>query len=178
VHFVPSLMMVNREECGLPFSLDFIKRQLTWTRLYHPHWSVVPLHALGTTGLLLASIALAVWLAIQGDWLAAAVAASACVAYEVGMLALVCGIEHVVRRVVRERGESTSWLSWRTLMRLPAAVLLTQGIQFIAVLLAMFRRQVAWRGVTYRLSGPWDVRMVGYVPYQQPQAAQRTNTSL
>jgi hypothetical protein len=55
---------------------------------------------------------------------------------------------------------------------------LTQGVQFIAVLLAMFRRQVAWRGVTYQMAGPWQIRMVGHVPFQQPLAAQENNTSL
>jgi cellulose synthase/poly-beta-1,6-N-acetylglucosamine synthase-like glycosyltransferase len=38
VHFVPSLMMVNREESPLPAATNWIRRQLTWARLYNPGW--------------------------------------------------------------------------------------------------------------------------------------------
>ena len=49
VKFVPSLMMVNREDCGLGACLSWIRRQLLTARLYHPLWPLVLLHGLGTT---------------------------------------------------------------------------------------------------------------------------------
>ena len=45
-------------------------------------------------------------------------------------------------------------------------------------LLAMFRRRVAWRGVTYQIDGPWDIRMLDYRPYEQPSPSAESNLSL
>ena len=36
IRFVPSLMMVNREECNFAGAFAFLSRQLTWSRLYQP----------------------------------------------------------------------------------------------------------------------------------------------
>jgi cellulose synthase/poly-beta-1,6-N-acetylglucosamine synthase-like glycosyltransferase len=44
VHFVPSLMMVNREESPMPAAVNWIRRQLTWARLYNPGWWLVVGH--------------------------------------------------------------------------------------------------------------------------------------
>ncbi len=57
VKFVPSLMMVNREDCGLGACLSWIRRQLLTARLYHPLWPLVLLHGLGTTLVLAAAVA-------------------------------------------------------------------------------------------------------------------------
>ncbi len=65
VRFVPSLMMVNREDCTFRFSFDFVTRQLTWARLYHPNWPVVVVHAACTTAALAASL-----ITILGGWAA------------------------------------------------------------------------------------------------------------
>ncbi len=178
VKFVPSLMMVNREECSLPFSLDFIKRQLTWTRIYHPNWLPVLLHGLGTAGALIISLVLAVWGLASGAWPLAAWAGGGLLAYLTIMLFLVGWLEVTVRRSVRGHGDRTDWMSFATLAKLVLALPLTQMVHLIAVLLAQFRRYVAWRGVTYHVRGPWEIRMVGYVPFEQPSQPAGSNTSL
>jgi hypothetical protein len=178
VRFVPALMMVNREECELGFSLDFIKRQLTWCRLYHPYWPAVALHAFATMAGLLAVIGIGAWAIARGAWPLALGTGGSLLGY-LGIMLLVVGwMEVSVRRSVRAHGEPATWLAPRTLVRLLLALPLTQIVHCVAVLLAIFRRQVAWRGVTYCVRGRWNVRMAGYVPYQQPVRPAESNTSL
>lgn len=178
VKFVPRLMMVNREECGLPFSFDFIKRQLTWTKIYHPRWLPVVVHAfLSTMVFLLAIVLLVYGMLIQQPqimlWSGGGLAA-----YFASSLVLICVMERAVRRVVRERGEETVSFSVPACLRMLIAIPLTQGIHFVAVLFAMLRRKVAWRGVTYHVRGPWQVEMLDYKPFEQKAFAQDGNTSL
>src|SRR5437868_5569703 len=97
IRFVPSLMMVNREECGVRFSLDFVTRQDLWTMLYHPNRSFVPLHGIGTVLLLIGTLAAAVAALIQQDFVAAAIAGGAILIYQISMLGLLAWIERTVR---------------------------------------------------------------------------------
>jgi hypothetical protein len=62
--------------------------------------------------------------------------------------------------------------------QLALTVPLTQGIHMLAELLAIFKRTVAWRGVTNCVRGPWDIRMIRYCPVEQPAQAAASNMSL
>ena len=178
LRFVPSLMMVNREDCTLPFGLDFVKRQLTWTRWYHPNWSAVVIHAIVTTAIMAAALLLGFAGWIAGDAETMRWAAGGIGVYLATMLVLTGVMESNVRRVVQARGEPTAWLSPRVLLRLPVAVLLAQAIHLIAVLLAMFKRRVAWRGATYWIAGPWQVRLISDCPQGKQREHAESNLSL
>jgi hypothetical protein len=71
-----------------------------------------------------------------------------------------------------------AWPSPRVLACLPAAILLTQWMHMTAVWLAMLKRHVTWRGATYRIAGPWDVRLVDYRPFEQRAESAGSNMSL
>jgi hypothetical protein len=94
------------------------------------------------------------------------------------MVGLIGLLETGVRKVVANRGEETTTSSFVAWVKTVLAIPLTQCIHMTAVLLAIFRKQVAWRGVTYHVRGPWDVRMVGYKPYEQPADSVDSNVSL
>ncbi|MGE0607024.1 MAG: glycosyltransferase family 2 protein [Pirellulales bacterium] len=176
--FVPSLMMVNREECNLPFSLDFIKRQMTWTKIYHPQWIQAAAHAVATSLVLAgAFVMLAVGL-LTGQNEIAAWAGGGLAAYAAGMLLLLALIETGVRRVIRTRGEAVHQFSPGEWLKIIAAIPLTQAVYLAAVLLAMFRSTVAWRGVIYEIRGPWDIRLIQYRPYEQATPTANANVSL
>ena len=160
VRFVPSLMMVNREECGVSFALNFVQRQLTWTRLYHGQWWQLTAHAAVTTGVMVAAAAVALVAACMGGAAELAWAGGGLAGYLVTMLLSVAGLEHTVRRPVRERGESTGWLTLRAAVKLPVAVFLTQLMHAAAVCLATFRRRVKWRGAVLEIRGPYDIRTI------------------
>lgn len=178
VRFVPSLMMVIRERCSLPFCHDFLKRQLMWTRLYHPNWSRIVFHAAATTGIWLVAAVLAVWAAWLHDPTTGFYAIVGIAIYWTTMLVLVGILEYSVRCVLCRRGEATGWWRWNTWLKLPAAIPLTQAIYFLALLEATFRRRVSWRGVTYLLGGPLDITLLQDRPFEQTSSAAPTQASL
>jgi hypothetical protein len=178
IHFVPGLMMVNREDCTLPFSLDFVKRQLTWTKIYHPRWAPVVAHAFLTTAALAMGLVMAATGVALGNPAAGAISAAAVLVYLAGMIGLIKLLDNSVRHVVASRDEPVwkfSTLAWAKMI---PAILLTQCVHMVAVLLAIFRKRVKWRGVTYLVRGPWDVQMLDYQPYEQPSRSADSNLSL
>jgi len=178
LHFVPGLMMANREDCGLRYSLDFIKRQLTWTRIYHSNWWVVVLHAVLTSGALMVGAGLVSYGGWTGAISTVAMAAIGILGYLLIMAGLMGLLEASVRNVVRKRGEPVGRFSPVTWIRAVLAIPMAQGIHFVAVMLAMFRKEVAWRGVTYRIRGPWEIHLVAYQPYRMKRRETDANTSL
>ncbi len=88
IRFVPLLMMPIREKCSLSFCLDFIKRQMTWTRLYHSGWFLIVLHAIATTFLWAASFGLVVISLLMQDWFTATVVTTSLLSYCVIMFGL------------------------------------------------------------------------------------------
>jgi len=175
VKFVPSLMMVNREDCGLVACLSWIRRQLLTARLYHPLWPLVLLHGIGTTLVLAAAVAVMAIAALRGDWTAALWSAGGLLIYETIMVSLLIPMEMAVRRIVRSQGEPTGWISAKILLRLVPAIVLTQLVYTLALLGAQFARKVAWRGVCYEINGPWGIRRLDDPPYssESPSVAQR-----
>ncbi len=165
VKFVPSLMMVNREDCGLGACLSWIRRQLLTARLYHPLWPLVLLHGLGTTLVLAAAVAVLAIAALVGDWSAVLWCAAGLLVYEAIMVSLLIPMEIAVRRIVRSQGRPTGWLSAKILLRLVPAIVLTQLVYTLALLGAQFARKVAWRGVCYHIGGPWGIRRLDDPPY-------------
>ena len=178
--FVPALMMVNREECSLAASYEFIKRQLFWTRTYHATWIPLLSLVLAVTFLLLSSVALTVYGLLASRWDVAVWAGGGLGTHYLLMLWLLGTVEVGVRRVVRRRGEATAWVSPRVLWRLVPALVLTEIVYLAATLSAHFQEYVVWRGVTYHVRGPWDVRLVADPPIatadgglRQPLTSQR-----
>jgi uncharacterized membrane protein YbhN (UPF0104 family) len=118
---------------------------------------VVLLHGFGTTLLLAVAV---VWTAVallRHDWPTALWCGGGLVVYELIMVSLLILLELAVRRIVRSHGESTAWLSAKTMLRLVPAIALTQVVYTFALIGAQFARKVDWRGVCYRVNGPWDI---------------------
>ena len=155
--FVPSLMMVNRQEIDLRSNLEFMTRQLFWTRTYHRNWWNIVLHAAVTVAVLAAGLLWAVWGLMMGRWAVAAWAGGGLLGYQLTMALMTLLMEASVRRPIRARGERTDWLSARLLFRLIAALPLTQVLHLLATLAATFKRYVTWSNVTYHVRGRWDV---------------------
>lgn len=165
VAFVPSLMIVNRESCDLSNFLGFVTRQLLTARLYHPRWGAVVVHGIGTTLAMLSAICLSLAALSVGNYQAAAWAGGGLAVYLAAMPLLLIPMEAVVQSIVRARGESTAWLGGITPLKL-AAIPLTQLVYPVALISAIFLRTVDWRGIRYRINGPFDIRMIEYRPYR------------
>lgn len=165
VAFVPSLMMVNRETCDLGGFFHWVRRQLLTARLYHPGWPAVVAHGTSTPLLLLAGVGLLAAACRQGHLSAAAWLGAGLAMYLGALPILMLALEAGVRRIVRERGESADWIRPGTALKLLPAILLTQLVYPFGLISAIFARNVEWRGVRYRVDGPWRIRLVHYRPH-------------
>ncbi|MGE0607025.1 MAG: glycosyltransferase family 2 protein [Pirellulales bacterium] len=172
VEFVPSLMMVNRENCSLTGFVRWMRRQLLTARLYHPRWPAVVAHGIGTSLALAAALVVAAWGALQGQMQTAAWLLGALAIYEGLMIGAVVWIELRMRAIVAARGEPTSWIDGKTGLYWLLAYPVLQFTYPWVLLAAMRFRQVEWRGVTYAVDGPWQIRLTKYEPF----AASREST--
>jgi cellulose synthase/poly-beta-1,6-N-acetylglucosamine synthase-like glycosyltransferase len=163
VRFAPAATTINREPTDLAGACTFVRRQLVCARLHHARWGAVAALNLGT-GLALAAVA-----ALGGARGWAAAAAGLLGAYALGLLAALAALEALVRRRARERGEAPPPppFSWKTL----PALALAQAVHLGCLLSALGLRRVTWRGVTYRLGGRGQVRLLEYRPFAAAPAA-------
>lgn len=169
LRFVPSLMMVNRESCDVRSFTRWVTRQLLTARLYHPGWIAVVGHALLTT---VVPILAAIWAAWQFGH-GAIGETGACLLclgiYQLLLFPLIAWMERCMRVLARRRGESLGEWNPGLLLKLWAAVLLTQAVYSRAILQALLLRRIEWRGVEYRIGGPWKIEMIAYQPYVSSQ---------
>lgn len=159
LHFVPSLMMINRDACTLPECLSFLVRQLMWTRIYHSGWGVVLAHMLITTGLQVAAAWLAVRGAGSGGQAAAAVAAGGLATYWGGNVVMLAIIESAMRGLAGRRGEECPAVPLASSWLLVPWMLVTQAVHVLAVIRASLGRTVTWRGIRYAIRSAFDIEM-------------------
>jgi len=177
VAFVPSLLMVNRETCDMYGFYRWCSRQLLTARLYHPYWGLVAFHGVYTTVL---NVAATAWLAVAlwGEQysLAGGIAAGLA-AYQLMNMTMLALLEASARRIAKDRGESVDWLGWRGALHTLWAIPLTQLIYAASLFSACFTRHVEWRGVTYHIGGPWQIKLLKYEPLQgESQSDARQNS--
>lgn len=162
VQFVPSLMMVNREDCTLSDLVPWISRQLLTARLYHPYWYAVVFHGLTSMGLLILGCVLVGWLLISGAWVAASIAAAAVTFYQLAVASLLPWIDSAVRYRACMQGEDSSNSLVANPLRIVVAIVLTQGVYFWALMKCIFARKISWRGIQYQIDSRWQIRMLAY----------------
>lgn len=175
---VPQLLVVNREETTVAGNYRFIRRQMLFTQLYHPrgfHMTLrwVPMSIAGVTAI--ASFVAALFL---NEYRAATVLGTTLVASALMLFSGLSWMEYRVRRKMRARGEETSPIRISSFFLMPIALVISQ-VQYLAVLIdCLFTRRVVWRGITYRLKSPYDVRMDGYQAFQQHSETTRQGISV
>lgn len=171
VRFVPSLMMVNREESPLPAAVNWIRRQLTWARLYNPGWWFVVAHtgatALAMAGaIIIAPIALLTGATGPALWTTGGLAS-----YLLSLTALVALLEFRIRQRLRDNGQEIEPFRILTLLPVLFAIPLTQFAQLVATLQATFIKRVAWRGSILEINGPNDIRVIDDPPTETQPAS-------
>ncbi len=149
--FRPELIALDQDDSmALTELAPWIGRQLLTARLHHPAWPLVALHG-GGSALLLA--AATVWLLVsRSPELAGALAL-----YELGCAGLLLVIEATalgaLRRSEAQPGQHRSPSPWQRAWSWLRDLPITQGVYAIAVWRACWHRQVAWRGIRYRVLG-------------------------
>ncbi|MEZ6137690.1 MAG: glycosyltransferase family 2 protein [Pirellulaceae bacterium] len=174
VAFVPSLTMVNREDCDLRGYFQWVCRQLLTARLYHPAWLAVAAHGVLSILTPYCVLALAAIAASWGNLAAARLAGVSFIAYQVIFLLMLVPLELSVRRIVAARHQTTQWLGWSGVCQLVLAVPLTQFVYALALATASRMRFVAWRGVRYRIAKSGAIKLEEYKRFAAPPDHQRT----
>ncbi|MDZ8056060.1 MAG: glycosyltransferase [Aulosira sp. ZfuVER01] len=166
VKFVPSLLMVNREECDLPSLRDQIQRQLICSRFYHPQ----PTAIIGDTFSSIVQPTLVLmcllWALFTSQWENFALLLGCYVSYTVGLLWLMLILEQGVQQNTRDRNQPRAQISFTTILKLLIGIPLTQWIYGLGLFSTLGMSTVKWRGVSYRISGPWNIRLEEYKPYR------------
>jgi len=169
IAFVPSLMMINREECDIGGYLSWVRRQLLTARLYHPAWLAVAGHGVVTSIVPFAALVLSIVSLAVGNHQAAIWSVSALLFNEASIVLLLVPMELLVRRIVESRGERSNWLSFGAMLKCLVIVPVTQAVYAVALAKALFLRVTIWRGITYHVAGPQKIRMEEYSPYLSEQ---------
>jgi cellulose synthase/poly-beta-1,6-N-acetylglucosamine synthase-like glycosyltransferase len=178
VQFVPSLIMLNQEQCSLLSYIVWLKRQLLCVRLYHPSWSLVVAHVMTTTLIPLLSVGLFLIAGVTYQWEATAWVAGGLCCYGLGQASLVLILERGVRQVLHKRMEIMPEISVIAMIKMLSAIPLTQLIFMWAVVSATTARCIDWRGITYEIKGPWNIRLLNYRPYRNSKSSAIQNLSL
>jgi len=156
VSFVPQLIAVNRESISLEALVPWITRQLLTARLYHPAWPVVAVFGLSAPVTVAATLVAAGCAIARGDRGALVGLCGCLVLFLASLPTLFLWIERVVRRAVTGR-TTVPTSSARAAVR---GTFTAQAVYGGAILRAMTTRSARWRGVTYAIRGPWDIRLV------------------
>jgi cellulose synthase/poly-beta-1,6-N-acetylglucosamine synthase-like glycosyltransferase len=166
VKFVPSLLMVNREECDLPNLLDDLKRLLLCARLYHPRWLAIVSDAISSILFPTMVVVLILETFLEGQWYAATLLFSCYSIYTIGLLLMMLILEQTVQQVVRSQDQATSKLTTVAVLKMLLVIPFTQWVYGIAILSSLWMSNVKWRGINYRIQGAKNIRLIEYHPYQ------------
>lgn len=179
LHFVPSLVMANREECDLPFAYNFLRRQLTWTRTYITGWWVAMfLYMSFALGVSVLAGVLGVVSHFSGDTATAFTFLAGLTVSGIGATGHWFVLDCAARCVVRRQGEPAPSSILRQVLSMPVVMTLTCMVHVIASVVATVRRRVEWRGVTYEIHGPSDIRVIGDQGLALPRVASAVSVSI
>jgi len=159
------VVATNREAASLSSSLTFIARQLTLTRLHSPRWPWLLLESFATSGALLSAYALAIAALAAANWTALAWAAGGGALFAITVGATHFWVEYFVIQQSERQGETIPPIRLKPLLMCLGAGLLMHFVQSALVIVAHLRRQLTWRGVTYRIHRRREIEMVEYLPY-------------
>ncbi len=161
MRFVPSLLMVNREDCGFVRVSFWIARQLINTRLYHSTWWFVIGHGSLVFTTVYGGLALAALAAYLQDSMAMWRCLGAVALFQATMLAQFLWLQISVSRTIARRGEEPSWGSWKAWLTVPFMIFVAQAVHFWALLWAQSAKTVEWRGIIYRVKSPFKIQVIG-----------------
>ena len=161
---LPSMVMVNREQCTLGFVTRWMSRILTWSKIHEPAFWLTAFQMTFASSLIIAIFATLGWAIFCGNttlilWTSIAIVAS-------GIMSVLAWT--TLRRSVAETSDSSKGMKPVGMPRCIAALLLVavaQAVYAIACVRAIVARKVSWRGVTYSLSGR-EVVLEKYEPFE------------
>ena len=166
IKFVPSLLMVNREESNLSTLFPSLQRLILCSRLYHPNWLALVSDAVSSILFPTLTLFLALGLFLATEWNTAFSLFKSYSIYTIGLLLLMLVMELGVQEIIRSQGQPIPEISLTNILKMFIAIPLTQWVYGLAMLSSLGMSTVTWRGLTYKIQSPWHIRLVEYHPYQ------------
>jgi cellulose synthase/poly-beta-1,6-N-acetylglucosamine synthase-like glycosyltransferase len=133
VKFVPSLIILNREECRLSNLIYWLRCQFFSFRLYHPQWWAVVIDLFLTIALPNAMLLLSIWVLFTKQWQVAVISLSAYCFYIWGLTLLAVMLELKQQKQLVSCGEKTTKLTFFTVVKMFITLPLTQWISGLAM---------------------------------------------
>lgn len=166
IKFVPSLLILNREEINLPSLLPSLKRLILCCRLYHPNWLALVSDAVSSILFPFITILLALGFVFVGEWEVAFSLLKSYSIYTIGLLLLMLVMELGVQEVLRSQNQFTPQIPLKTILKMLIVIPFTQWFYGLVMLSSLWMSTVTWRGLSYRVKSPWRIHLVEYHPYQ------------
>lgn len=166
IKFIPTLIMVNTEECTVGSCLRFVTRQMLWGRLYHHSWTPTVIFVFAITIASILPMFLILKALVTGDFFLAVVLFLEINCYSLVMLCLLMYLEQNVQKIGHRDSQVNPQLTPRRLAKIWLALPLTQFLTVRAMIGVLFAKTIEWRGIVYRIKHKFDVQLVKYLPYR------------
>jgi hypothetical protein len=157
--WVPSLFVLDRDVHGIRTFHSQLVRYLLVRRLYLPGWSGARLRGTLLTGALGASALLLVWGIAAGQDVVVAIAGGSLLTPIVAAPMMLSALGRCGHAGIERSGIPVPRRARLAPLRALVAPMLLFFLVIVAALQARSLRRVSWRGVTYEVRGPWDVRL-------------------
>jgi cellulose synthase/poly-beta-1,6-N-acetylglucosamine synthase-like glycosyltransferase len=179
IQFVPSLIIVNQEECSLPSFVRWATRQLVLVRLYHPSgWTILWSGLFGGAVALCTMLALVIAVLIHQPTAIRLLALDFAIVWIGSTIIPLILIEQGVHRLVAVWGKPLPPISLPKRLSLYGLFVPAYGVSFWIMVAAMLARSIEWRGITYRVQPKKQVYMEAYFPYQSPRVVLNSKASI
>lgn len=175
VKFVPSAIVLNREECNLLGVKSWLQRQLISFRLDHPLWLVICIEAIFTT--LLPTLVILTALSSR-QWQTIVFSLGCYGSYTLALLSIVLIVEQEVQKITHRHGQPITKLSATDICKLLFAIPLTQWVYGLAMVFSVWVSTVKWRAITYRVTSTGQIQLLAYRPYRFSDQPRDRNLSL
>ncbi len=176
--FLPTLVMLNREDCSLGYCLRYLARILTWSRIYETAYRWTVAHLLVNLAPLLFAIGLLPLAIARGDWISGLVLIAGLAGHATLLWLAYLLVRTAVDRMAKLRGERLPRLGWLRLLRLLVLTPLAFGVYALAVIRALRSRYICWRGVWYYVIHGSHVILLTYQPYSDSNSGASPKTSI
>jgi cellulose synthase/poly-beta-1,6-N-acetylglucosamine synthase-like glycosyltransferase len=166
IKFIPSLLMLNQEESSLGNLLESLKRLIISSKLYHPGWLAIISEAYSSILVPNLVIIIIFYLLLQSQWYAGFLLFSSYISYTIGLVLLMLLMEVSIHHILHNQGKKIPKLSPLIILKMLIAIPFTQWIYGLIILSSLWTSSITWRGITYRIQGPENIRLIEYRPYQ------------
>ena len=166
IKFIPSLLMLNQEESSLSNLLESLKRLIISSKLYHPGWLAIISEAYSSIIVPNLVIIIIFYLLLQSQWYAGFLLFSSYISYTIGLVLLMLLMEVSIHHILHNQGKKIPKLSPLIILKMLIAIPFTQWIYGLIIISSLWTSSITWRGITYRIQGRENIRLIEYRPYQ------------